>query len=574
MNFQAFDNNDNFAGLDNAYDSLNGGNHQNGRNLGTVDIQSTGLLGGFYEEFFWQIVKKYDVSILRKFYNEDYYNTKKNFLNRFTIDLNKLGKKDIEYSYVIPEEVKTGIDGEEMTMEMILDTVKEKGLMKIINNYKDEMEFDDIFFEFISPNSKFFIELTRSSLDSLDSLMKSFKLFYFCCSNDLHNTIVSKFSDKFNVFIINHIITTFESDDQKKLIRCFVLGLEGHFTAGIINSLIKLHFFNDWDLLVEKANLDTDFIVYHKEKLNIMEYIKMKKFSMEQLNILSENQGVIFWNNVMRYQDITEDFVIENEKNINIKYYSQKHPISESFINKYDSQVDWIAVLKRKNLSRDFLSSHKDKVFNFYFDDEVVQVVLVDKEVVVEPTRLFTQREQVETTGETTRETIVREIIAAGLEPTEALIEHVRVDGNIDALMTERVRWGQVNPEQRPVSIWAEPQIEFQPTTWNNGTRYVDNDQLRAEPSTGLRDFYTFQETGRTVRPDFSSNATTLRRQILANATTYALEPQQNERNPLNGLISHALELQQSGQTDVEDILTELENEDNQQQLFDDSIFN
>ena len=177
MNFQPFDNNDNFAGLDNAYDSLNGGNHQNGRNLGTVDIQSTGLLGGFYEEFFWQIVKKYDVSILRKFYNEDYYNTKKNFLNRFTIDLNKLGKKDIEYSYVIPEEVKTGIDGEEMTMEMILDTVKEKGLMKIINNYKDEMEFDDIFFEFISPNSKFFIELTRGSLDSL---MKSFKLFYFC----------------------------------------------------------------------------------------------------------------------------------------------------------------------------------------------------------------------------------------------------------------------------------------------------------------------------------------------------------------------------------------------------------
>ena len=187
----------------------------------------------------------------------------------------------------------------------------------------------------------------------------------------------SKFSEKYINYIIEHIIPTYREEQQKLIIKCFLY--ETTLTPQMIILITKLKTFSDWELLMEKANLPEDWIINNKEKINIVEILKTKQFTMEQLTLLSENQGINFWNNVMRYQNITEDFVIDNEENINIRYFSQRNPVSVMFINRYESQVDWTAILKRKNLDRIFLNSHKDKVFNFYFNEEVNNIQLQDE---------------------------------------------------------------------------------------------------------------------------------------------------------------------------------------------------
>lgn len=341
------------------------------------------------EEYFWDLSTHFDTSILKNIYSNKYFNTKEVFLNKINKDVLTLHTNFI-YSPIIKEEENHTTDyttNNNITNEILLNNVYESGVIDIINDYKKEIEYGTIF-NIIEKKSEFFSNFsTESNSNGVYRCVQpgnvlnfetnwyryTFKKFYFSVKDG------PKFSEEFITYIIESILPTYTITSQRKIIECFLLDAE--LTTNLVNSIINLKSFNNWSILLDKQDLSFlsfDLIIKNKDNINIIDILSKKQFLPNELQILSVNQGVNFWNNVMRYQNITEEFIIQNEKHINITYLSQRKRFSEQFIRRYSNHVDWTYILKEKYLSRKFLSDYQDKVFEFYFNQTVQETQLID----------------------------------------------------------------------------------------------------------------------------------------------------------------------------------------------------
>lgn len=124
---------------------------------------------------------------------------------------------------------------------------------------------------------------------------------------------------------------------------------------------------NQFDLIYNiscNKYISEDFIIKNKDTLCLSYIFKNKQLSENILNKMIEENNLVtsHWRNIIKYQKVSEDFIIRNEKNIpECVFYGIPEEIeglSEDFIDMYRNKINWHDICEKQNISKDFILSH------------------------------------------------------------------------------------------------------------------------------------------------------------------------------------------------------------------------
>jgi hypothetical protein len=122
--------------------------------------------------------------------------------------------------------------------------------------------------------------------------------------------------------------------------------------------ITKFHKRN-WNNISKYQILSEDFIRKFKNKVN-WEYISQyQKFSKD---FIREFQDKVNWSMISTYQKFSEDFIREFQDKVNWRRVSKCQKFSEDFIREFQHKVDWRRVSIYQKLSEDFIREFQHKV--------------------------------------------------------------------------------------------------------------------------------------------------------------------------------------------------------------------
>jgi hypothetical protein len=109
----------------------------------------------------------------------------------------------------------------------------------------------------------------------------------------------------------------------------------------------------------------------HKERQNLLEEIGIEK--------LENELTVANWELISRRKNLSEEFIREFQKKLNLNTLFQYNKLSEDFIREFIHKVDWYIISYYQQLSESFIREFSNKVDWFaisethYFSDEFIE---------------------------------------------------------------------------------------------------------------------------------------------------------------------------------------------------------
>ncbi len=377
-----------------------------------VGVPNSSLIA--VEDFFWDLSNKYDISVLEQVYSKKFFESKRDLFNRIK---GRIHYADIKYDandntndYMFVDDVYAETkQAKKETMNDIINAVNEEGIMKIIYDYKTDIEMQEIL-QFV---------VNRSNLFSSRMMHGIGCMFMAQCEK--------QYSKKFNILLFkkylelvemphNHIFIEYlvkVGDFDDELIKII---FNKRINANVIVKYLERSLFDINDVINEITNITTllgiiskydltetqlDKItnkynkrivwqqIFNSEKVHKSYILKnsikfpyteiLTKYTLTEEEIVSiSKKGDGFWKCVIRNQNLSEDYVLNKLDKHYINYYSKIKPISINIANKYKEIIDWNQVLLRRDLTRNELEDYKDKTHEYYFND--VQFYIVEPE--------------------------------------------------------------------------------------------------------------------------------------------------------------------------------------------------
>jgi hypothetical protein len=117
----------------------------------------------------------------------------------------------------------------------------------------------------------------------------------------------------------------------------------------------------DWLIISEKYELDTKFILAHKDKVVWGYILCCQKLSKELLREMKDDKRLNWWY-VCREQSLDGDTIREFKDYVVWCYVSMFQKLSEKFIEEFTNEVDWANISTYQIISEEFIRRNKDKI--------------------------------------------------------------------------------------------------------------------------------------------------------------------------------------------------------------------
>jgi hypothetical protein len=128
------------------------------------------------------------------------------------------------------------------------------------------------------------------------------------------------------------------------------------------NKLINDDYINatekEWDEISRYQKISEEFIKKHKDKLNWYNISMYQKLSE---SFITEFKDLVHWTNISIYQNLSESFIRKYKDLVSWTHISQYQKLSEEFISEHKKIINWYNILEYQNLSESFIIKHKDK---------------------------------------------------------------------------------------------------------------------------------------------------------------------------------------------------------------------
>jgi len=314
-----------------------------------IEVRDLSILSVVVE----RIIAKSTIVTITSVFTNEYYNSIKDTIFKYNRHLYcKTIKNFHKTSEEIEQSIKLKIDENKERMLNLIGG--ETGILQVIDSYT--VPYDDIL--------KLLLEDTSEDIFP-DRMIK--KIFM---SNN-----IPIYSFGFLKHFMEKYIFNLEKSQKILFLKNYIKNII--ITTEMYDFLLTNEVFSELheDVILEllkRKNLPEEKIiellnVTRLSSNNIIELLKVIKFSEQTLLVLSFGQDSSYWYSVVKTQDLTEDFVIENDTNININLYSKNRQLSENFVRLYSDVIDWNSVLKNNTYTKSFLKEYQfDLLYYLY----------------------------------------------------------------------------------------------------------------------------------------------------------------------------------------------------------------
>ena len=118
----------------------------------------------------------------------------------------------------------------------------------------------------------------------------------------------------------------------------------------------------DWIAVWYRGDWSEDFVVANVANLNVPMMVGYQKFPENILEAYAERFSCNDWTKLSIHQDLSESFIRKFEDQVDWNCISQCQNLSESFIHEFADKVAWGSILacgRHAHLSEDFIRRHK-----------------------------------------------------------------------------------------------------------------------------------------------------------------------------------------------------------------------
>jgi hypothetical protein len=116
-----------------------------------------------------------------------------------------------------------------------------------------------------------------------------------------------------------------------------------------------------WNEVSRFQPLSEDFIEKHKGIVNWI-YIMCKQKISEEFALKNSHYDRWFWHHISENQHIGSDFYEKHLKKVEWRSISLNPSISDDFIEKHSKNIDWYNISKFRSLSEDFIIRNQEKL--------------------------------------------------------------------------------------------------------------------------------------------------------------------------------------------------------------------
>ena len=256
------------------------------------------------------------------------------------------------------------IKRDEINTDSIAETVKERGICKIILSYKKDLEHEQIIED--CHDNWTLISFRTFDLDEyfVEKYHKLIKWGVF-----LKGNMNIKYIKKYYADITDHTVwnSIFEKLDVNYEFLHYFLNIL-NWKKFKIERRMKLDYeciklmknFVDWDYISWSYTLDENFIRTNQSRVNWSNVCSHQKLTEE---FIVEMHDRVNWQNVSIHQVLTEKFILANKLRLDLQMVSRHQVLTEKFIEDNIDTMD-LSILeiltKHQGFTIDFLYKHKN----------------------------------------------------------------------------------------------------------------------------------------------------------------------------------------------------------------------
>ena len=96
--------------------------------------------------------------------------------------------------------------------------------------------------------------------------------------------------------------------------------------------------------------------------ISVREWYYISRYNYCSEDFIRENQNNVNWFNISQYQKLSEDFIREFQDKVNWFYISTHQKLSEDFIREFKDKVDWLNISSSQKLSENFIKEFEQKI--------------------------------------------------------------------------------------------------------------------------------------------------------------------------------------------------------------------
>lgn len=217
--------------------------------------------------------------------------------------------------------------------EVLLNIVKERGIVKMIDEYKSQFDIVCLF-ERLMGNRREYYEMNEDDWKEISKHKGITEEFIREFQNDINWNFVSKFQrEKLSLGFIREF--------QDKL---------------------------NWKEIFRSPRMLTrDFITEFRERID---WDDISEYHLLSEDFIREFQHNVFWGYISVYQKLSENFIREFRNRVDWLSISANQQLSENFIREFRDDVNWTMIqtrlkLKKHLVSREFVTEFRDRLSNW-----------------------------------------------------------------------------------------------------------------------------------------------------------------------------------------------------------------
>ena len=250
------------------------------------------------------------------------------------------------------------------TNKILLDKLKEPGLVDLVNHYVDEIykeEYEIIKNDFYGNWSMYtstnYCEETFLKINKNERINWRYISTYRKFSEDFVRDLQDKLDwDTLSRYSVPEFSDSAVEEFEHKI-----------RWSQVSKANLKLRFLNkyqykvNWDIISSRRyhHLNEQFIIKYQDKVD------WPTISREQ--ILSEDfirkfKDKVDWFLISKHQRFSEDFIREFKHKIHWRVISEHKKLSNDFIGEFKNNVNWKIISKHQNLSDDFIRKYQEYI--------------------------------------------------------------------------------------------------------------------------------------------------------------------------------------------------------------------
>jgi len=104
------------------------------------------------------------------------------------------------------------------------------------------------------------------------------------------------------------------------------------------------------------------FTKTYGENINNWSWENISRYQHLTEDFIRKFKDYMDWTNISKFQKLSESFIREFEDKVNWNWISFKQTLSESFIREFKDKVNWYYISSSQKLSESFIRDYKDKI--------------------------------------------------------------------------------------------------------------------------------------------------------------------------------------------------------------------